>query len=106
MEETAVQPTPVASQTRHPWRSTVRTAVQVGIPAFVALVFILPLILAEVVEGMGETLPDGVRTWLTAAAAAITAVGATLARVMAIPGVNRWFTDHLGGFFAAEPRQY
>lgn len=101
-----MQPMPPATQTRHPWRATLRTVVQVGVPAFIALVFVLPEVLRVILDGMGATLPDSVRAWLAGAAAVVTAAGATLTRIMAIPGVDRWLTDHLGGVFSAEPRKY
>jgi len=78
----------VATQVAHPWLTAARTAVQVGIPALLALVLVLPEVLAIVSEGMGDQLPDGLRLWLAGAAAFVTALAATLARLMAVPAVN------------------
>lgn len=64
-------PTP-PTQVQHPWRSTVRTAVQV----VVALATLIPYVVAEAripVEGM---------------VAQVVGVSAGLARVMALPGVS------------------
>jgi hypothetical protein len=79
----------VPSQVARPWRATLRTVLQVGLPAFALLVGVLPEVLAAVLDGMGDTLPDGLRLWLLGAAAAVTALAGTLARIAAIPGVNR-----------------
>ena len=79
----------VPSQVARPWRATLRTVLQVGLPAFALLVGVLPEVLAAVVDGMGDSLPDGLRLWLLGAAAVVTALAGTLARVAAIPGVNR-----------------
>jgi hypothetical protein len=64
------------TQTRHPWRATVRTALA-------ATVAFLPLVPTIVHELGAESLP-----W----AAAIVAAAAAITRVMAIPGVNDWLT--------------
>lgn len=79
----------VPSQVARPWRATARTVLQVGLPAFALLVGILPEVLAAVITGMGDTLPEGLRLWLLGAAAVVTALAGTLARIAAIPGVNR-----------------
>ncbi|MET4094710.1 hypothetical protein [Arthrobacter sp. UYCu712] len=63
---------------------------QVGIPAFVGLLGILPLIIMTIVDGFGQHLPPSLYLWLTGAAAVITAASATLARISAIPGVIVW----------------
>lgn len=78
----------VPTQVAHPGVTTLRTIVQTAIPSVIGLVFILPLILQEVVTGMGDQLPEGLRLWLLGAAAFVTAVAGTLARIFAIPGVN------------------
>lgn len=80
------QPTQVAN----PGRATLRTIVQVGVPAFVALVLVLPLILQAIVEELGAVLPPSLTAWLVSAAAAITALAGAVARIMAIPAVNAW----------------
>lgn len=78
----------VPTQVARPWRATWRTVVQVGIPAFLVLLGVLPVVLETVIDGMGNHLPDGVRAWLAGAALFITALAGTLARVAAIPAVN------------------
>lgn len=82
-------PPVVPSQVARPWRATWRTVLQVGLPAFALLAGVLPEVLAAVLDGMGDTLPEGFRLWLLGAAAVVTAVAGTLARIAAIPGVNR-----------------
>lgn len=80
------------TQTDYPWKATLRTLVQVGIPAFVTLVGILPLIIQIILEELGEQMPDGLRLWLVGVAALLTAVATALARIMAIPAVNAFLT--------------
>lgn len=86
---------PAPTQAEHPWKATIRTLVQVGIPAFIGLAFILPLIIQEILAGMGEQLPPELQAWLIGFAALISAVTATLARIMAIPGVIEWTRRYL-----------
>lgn len=85
----------VTTQAANPGRATIRTAVQVGIPAFVALLVILPQIIQAIVDGFGQHLPPSIYLWLTGAATVITAASATLARISAIPGVIAWTRDYL-----------
>lgn len=80
------------TQTDYPWKATLRTLVQVGIPAFVTLVGILPLIIQIILDEIGEQMPDGLRLWLVGAATLLTAVATALARIMAIPAVNAFLT--------------
>jgi hypothetical protein len=78
----------VPTQVARPWRATWRTVVQVGIPAAIILVGVLPEVLETIIDGMGDHLPADVRLALLAAAAFITALAGTLARLAAIPRVN------------------
>ena len=67
------------TQTRHPWRATIRTA----FAAAVALASLLPYVVAEAhvdaVPGVSQVL----------------AVAAAVTRIMAIPGVNDWLKIYL-----------
>lgn len=85
----------LTTQAANPGRAALRTAVQVGIPAFVGLLGILPLIIQAIVDGFGQHLPPSIYLWLTAAATVITAASATLARISAIPGVIAWTRQYL-----------
>lgn len=85
----------VSTQAAYPWRAALRTAVQVGIPAFIGLLGVLPLIIQAIVDGFGQHLPPSIYLWLTGAAVAITAVSATLARIAAIPGVIDWTRKYM-----------
>lgn len=79
---------PAPTQTRHPWRATIRT----GFAAAVALASLLPYVVAQADIG---TAP-GVTQVLVIAAA--------VTRVMALPGVNEWLQDFFP-LLAAEPKQ-
>lgn len=85
-----VGPPTVPTQVANPWRATWRTVVQVGLPSFFLLLAVLPAILESIVEGLGGVLPPEALGWCAGAAAAITALAGTLARIAAIPGVNAW----------------
>jgi hypothetical protein len=78
----------VPTQVARPWRATWRTVVQVGIPSFILLLGVLPEVLDEIVAGMGDHLPPGLRAALAGTAVLITALSGTLARIAAIPRVN------------------
>lgn len=72
-------PAPAPTQTRHPWRATIRTV-------FAAVVGLLPL-LPIIVDELGvASVP-----WV----AGVLAVIATVTRVLAIPAVNEWVTEYL-----------
>lgn len=77
----------VATQAAHPGRASVRTMLAVGIPAFITLLGIVPEIIQEIVDGFGQTLPEGFRLWLLGAAAFITALSGVITRIMALPKV-------------------
>ena len=76
------------SQVAHPWRATLRTIVQVGVPLFGFVLLAGPPILTILAEDLGTHLPPGVTAWLLGAAAVITAVSGAVARIMALPRVN------------------
>lgn len=78
------------TQVRHPLAATKRTLVQVGIPAILVFVIIVPEIIRIVLDGYGDALPEELRLWLLGAAGLVTATAGVLARVMAIPAVNDW----------------
>lgn len=72
---------PVA--TTDPNKAFWRTALQVGPPALLALVIILPEIIQITVDGFGQHLPEGFRVWLLGAAVTLTAAASTIAKIMA-----------------------
>lgn len=82
----------VSSQSAFPGRAVVRTFVQTWLPGLLAALVVVPEILDAILAG---PLPDDVRAWLVAAATAVAAVSATVARVMAIPAVDA-FLQRLG----------
>jgi len=81
------------TQSAHPWRATLRTAIAVGIPTVLGLLVVLPEIIQVILDELGETMPDGLRLWLVAAASLIVAISSAVTRIMAIPGVNAWLTS-------------
>lgn len=84
------EPTPAPAaptQTRHPWRATVRTIVAVALP-------MLPL-LPEIADVLGVATVPAVASVLAAAAA--------VTRVLAMPRVEALLRRYLPGL-AAEPR--
>lgn len=82
-----------ATQVEHPWKSTLRTVVQVGIPALIAIGVVIPQIIDAILAGFGEQLPPEATAWFLGVAAAVTAGAGVLARIMAIPLVNQWLTS-------------
>ena len=91
------------TQAQYPWRTAIRTFVQVVIPAVIGLALILPLILDTALAGVGQLLPPEVSAWLTGVAVAIAAVAATVARMMALPPVIAW-TKHWLPWLAPDAR--
>lgn len=67
-----------------------RTALQVGIPAVLLLVVVLPEVLTLAESELGDHLPPGFRAWMLGAAALLTAVSALATKIMALPVVNVW----------------
>lgn len=77
-----------ATQTEHPVRSTVRTFLQASLLAF-PILLALPEILAIVDDELGAYLSDDIRGWLALVAGVIAAGAAALARVMAVPAIEK-----------------
>ena len=76
------------TQVAFPWRATLRTIVQAGIPLLISLGVIVPEVVRIIMEESGESLPAGFRATLLSIAAFFTVLAAIIARVMAIPAVN------------------
>lgn len=83
-----MQPTPVPTQTAHPWRATVRTVVALAVG-------LLPLV-PELVDVLGV----GSVGWV----AAVVVVAGAVTRVLAIPRVNALVTEYLP-WLAPAPRR-
>lgn len=92
---TGLEPT----QTRRPWRATIRTALAVGIPA----ILLLPTIIQTIVDELGPNLPPRFTAWLLAAGVIITAVATTITRILAIPQVELLLRRLPAAAFAAQP---
>lgn len=88
-----------AAPTTDPSKAFWRTALQVGPLALLALVGILPEVIQITVDGFGQHLPEGFRLWLTGAALTLTALSATIARIMASAKVLE-FTRKYAPFFS------
>jgi hypothetical protein len=84
MTEPVPTPEPTPTQTVHPWKAALRTAVQV----LTTLVLLWPA-LSAVLEDTALNLGW---EWALPTIGAVTVLAAGLARVMAIPAVNAWLT--------------
>lgn len=82
---TTTPTTGTPTQVAHPWRAAARTAVQIIVPALVLFVVAQPV----VEDQLGGYLPDGWAAWYAAATGFLTALGATAARLMALPAAQR-----------------
>ena len=71
-----------------------RTALQVGVPAFLFLVVALPDVIGIVDQELGEHLPPAFRLWMLGAATVLTAVSAAATKVMALKSVNNWLSKY------------
>lgn len=80
-----------------------RTMLQVGPPAALTLLVILPAVLQDVLDSFGESLPPGLYAVLVGITGTLTLVAGILAKVMARPDVQRWLADYVP-FFAAEKK--
>ena len=85
------------TQVNHPVKATLRTV-------FAAAVVLVPtyvVIVPEVLAGLGDYIPPAARAWLAGSVVFVTALIATLTRIMALPAVN----DALTRFgLGAEPK--
>lgn len=86
---------PVLTQSKAFWR----TFLQVGLPAIIGLVGVLPEVIGEFVEQFGYALPPGLRLWLLGFAGALTLLSSMAAWFMANPKVLDWTRKH-ARFFA------
>lgn len=66
-----------------------RTAVAVGIPAFLVFAGVLP----QIITALGLPVDSALYLWLLGLAAAVTAVASAITRLMAIPAVNAWLAQ-------------
>ena len=80
-----VEPT----QVRHPWKATVRTAIQ----AFLSAAVILSLVAPELQGFVDEFWPGSpVVAWIGSASVFVAALAALITRIMAIPAVDAALT--------------
>lgn len=94
-----------STQSKHPVRASVRTFVQTLIPAVAVLVVAVPPFVEIVLDEVGKagvSLPEWLYLALTGASVACALVAAIVARVMAIPGVER-VLERIG--IGAEPKR-
>lgn len=87
--------TPVPTQVVHPWKAAARTAIQTAVALLVFLITAIPSLNAiapQIADALTPALPEGWGVYLTAAVAFIGVVAGAVARLMAIPAVNAWFT--------------
>lgn len=79
-----------------------RTMLQVGIPAYVLLVAVLPPVLDLVLAQFGEQMPAQVTLLLAGAATALTGLAGLVTKIMALPVVNDWLSRYTT--FGTHPR--
>lgn len=81
---------PSTTQQQHPGRAFGRTFVQVllGLPTFLLILAGILNIIAQ--DEFARYLPEGWGAWLLGVSAGAAALAATLARIMAIPDVDRF----------------
>lgn len=81
------------TQIKHPRTATIRTIVQTA----VSLVLVAAVAGPEAIDALNgaQGIPEGARGALVAIATVATALAGVIARVMAIPTVDAWLTDHL-----------
>lgn len=77
------------TQQEHPLRAAVRTFVQVWIPGMLTALVVIPAVAQAILDEFGEALPDRFRLILVGVVTGAAAVSAVLARIMAIPAVDR-----------------
>lgn len=77
-----------ATQTEHPTRATLRTFLQAAVLAF-PILLALPEILTIIDDELGTYISDDARGWLALIAGIIAAGAAALARIMAVPAIER-----------------
>lgn len=75
----------LSTQEAHPWRASARTAVQIAVPALILFVVAQPII----EDQLAGYLPDAWQAWYAGAAGFLTACGAALSRIMALPAAQR-----------------
>ena len=85
------------TQVKHPIKAALRTA----LAAVVVLVPTYVVVVPEVLTGLGDYIPPAARAWLAASVVFVTALIATITRIMALPAVNDALTA-LG--LGAEPK--
>lgn len=81
--------TPVTTQQQHPLRAAARTFVQVWLPGLAVALLVVPEVVGIIMEESGDALPDNLRLVLAGIATAAAVMSAILARIMAIPAVDR-----------------
>lgn len=81
--------TPVTTQQQHPLRTAVRTFFQSWLPGLAVALLVVPEVVGIIMEESGDALPENLRLVLAGIATAAAVVSAILARIMAIPAVDR-----------------
>lgn len=99
MSKIVTTPNAAATQTENPGRATFRTFVQNALAVVFAVggaVLFVP--------GFLDAIADYLGAWGIALPAAVIALPTAFARLMAVPGVEAWFRQHLP-WLAAAPKE-
>lgn len=78
------------TQVQQPGRAAMRTFWQSFIPGVIGVVLLLPEVLRIIAGELGDVLPPNLRVWLLGAVTVVSGIASALAKIMAIPKVNRW----------------
>lgn len=85
------------TQVKHPVKATLRTVFAAAVVLVPTYVVVIPALL----DGLGDYIPPAARAWLAGSVVFVTALIATVTRIMALPAVNDALTA-LG--LGAEPK--
>lgn len=85
-------PNAAASQTEHPWRATLRTFIQAFIPAVALFILAVPPVVDIILDEVGKAgleLPGWAYAALTGLSVGTALIAAIVARIMAVPAVEK-----------------
>lgn len=100
-----VEPAPVSFDIWFARQRVLRTILQVVVGLLLAIAAFVASVAAfapEIIAELRDVLPASVYGWLVGFIAVCAAISGALSKLMAIPGVNRWLSEHSP--FGSAPR--